>query len=332
MTVWVDVIARARGLRTHRLGFAAIEALAREPDLAALGRALRQAGFPVDEGEHRAAALDLAIRRRAAAELRILARWCGPRAAALPIVFDEEDRRSLRALIRGAIQGAPSDTRLAGLVPTPTLPERALAELAQAPGAGAVVTLLAVWNHPFASALRGPATATVPDPLRFDIALNREWARRAGAGARQGGSDLPDLVSDTIDLENAMAAVALAGASASLVGQQFLGGGRRVDLATYAAAAHNTRAAALHAFEQVFAGTCYASAFRGMDEAALDDQLLSAHVRTLRAAARRSPLGPALVLWYALELRAETIALSRLVWGIALGAPPEMLTVERGHG
>jgi vacuolar-type H+-ATPase subunit C/Vma6 len=331
VTVWVDVIARARGLRTHRLGPAALDALAREPDLAALGRALRQAGFPVEEGEHRAAALDLAIRRRAAAELRILARWCGPRAAALTIVFDEEDRRSLRALIRGAIQGAPSDTRLAGLVPTPTLPERALVELAEAPGPGAVVTLLAVWNHPFASALRGAATATVPDPLRFDNALNREWARRAIAGARRGGSDLRSLVSETIDIENAMTAVAVAGASTSLVGPQFLNGGRRVDLATYASAAHNTRAAALRLFEEVFAGTGYESGFRPVTDTALDDRLLSAHVRTLRAAARRTPLGPALVLWYAWELRAETIALSRTVWGIALEAPPEMI-VERGRG
>lgn len=332
MTVWVDVIARARGLRTHRLSPTALQALMGAPDFPTLGRDLRQAGFPVPEGAHRLAALDLAIRRHAAAELQILERWCGPRAAALPVLFDEEDRRSLRALIRGSVQGASAEARIAGLIPTPSLPERALAELAGAHAPSAVVVLLAVWNHPFAAALREPAAATAPDLLRLEVALNREWARRAVAGARKGGAELRGFVSDAIDFENATTAIALAGASAVRAGEQFLGGGRLLDLTTYMRAALGARAAARHLLAGVFAGTRYEDVFRVVGETRLDDALLTARVQTLRVAARREPLGLASVLWYALELRAEAVALSRKAWGLALGGDPETMATAVGEG
>ena len=71
---WEDVNARARGLATHLLRRDVLEALARHPDLAALGAALRTHGYPLEEGEAAPEALELGLRRMAAARLRVLAR------------------------------------------------------------------------------------------------------------------------------------------------------------------------------------------------------------------------------------------------------------------
>lgn len=332
MSVWVDVVARARGLRTHRLAPASLHALRRAPDLAALGRALRQTGFPVDEGERRAPALDLAVRRRAASELRILVRWCGPRAAELPVIFEDEDRRSLRALLRGSLQRAPTDARLAGLVPTPTLPERALSELAEAPSPAAVAALLTIWGHPFAPGLRLAAGAAAPDPLALDIALDRAWAARARAGAKRGGPELTRFVADAVDLANAGTALVMAGSPRPRVTEQFLEGGRHLDRARYVELLAKSRATATGLLAATFAETPYAPVFRAAPLHGLDEAILTARVAVQRAAARRAPLGPAPVLWYALELRAETVAVSRIIWGVALGAPSEILAPAGAAG
>ena len=70
MTDWGDVLARARGLATHLLPRRDLDALVRAPDLATLGAELRRAGFSVNEGERSPAALELAVRRRAARRSR----------------------------------------------------------------------------------------------------------------------------------------------------------------------------------------------------------------------------------------------------------------------
>ena len=321
MTLWVDVAARARGLRTHRLAPGALAGLARAPDLATLGRQLRLAGFPVDEGERRAEALEQAARRRAAAELALLARWCGPRAAVLAVIFEDEDRRSLRALLRGALQHAPAAARLAGLVPTPTLPERALAELAAVRDPAAARALLSVWAHPFARALRAALASATPDPIEIELALDRAWASRAVAGARGAGPEVARLVADALDLTNAVTVLALAGRAPRRAGEQLLEGGTRLDRVTYSALLARDRAAAARALADLFSGTQYAAVFRRAPVPGLEDAVLAARLAAARAAARRAPLSPAPALWYALELRAETTAVSRAVWRLALGAP-----------
>lgn len=336
MTLWVDVVARARGLRTHRLRPATFNALRAAPDLRALARALAQAGFPVEEGEHRIPGLDLAVRRRAASELRILARWCGERAAELPVIFEDEDRRSLRAVIRGALQHQPAEVRLRGLVPTPTLPERALSELAGAPTPAGVATLLTVWNHPFGAALRKPAAATAPDPLTLDLALDRAWAARAVDGARHGGKELVLFVADAIDLANGATALSLAGTpptapmaataataatTPARAADLYLEGGLRLARTAFTALLARNRAAVSQVLSDLFHGTPYAALFRRAPLRGLEDALLLARLDAQRQAARRAPLGVAPILWYALELRAESTALSRLIWALALGAP-----------
>lgn len=323
MTLWVDVVARARGLRTHRLPPGVISALRGAPDLATFSHHLGQAGFTIEEGERRATALDLAVRRRAAAELRILARWCGDRAAELPVVLEDEDRRSLRALLRGSLQHQPVELRLQGLVPTPTLPERALAELARAQAPADIATLLTVWNHPFARPLGAAARAAAPDPLLLDLALDRAWAGRALAGARRGGAELQRFVADAIDLANAGTVLTLAGTTGTQAPDLYLDGGRRLSRPAFTALLARNRPAAVDALSDLYRDTPYGPVFRRGFRPGLEDGLLDARLEVQRRAARAAPLGVAPVLWFALELRRESTRLSRMIWSLALGAPVE---------
>ena len=131
---WEAPNARARGLGTHLLSDEAMSALATAPDLAAMVALLEAAGIVIpEEGRLTPLAIELGIRRAAADELQRLARWFGDRSAAPGLIFADEDRRSLRAMIRGAAAGASAEARLVGLIPTPNLPERVLAELARQP-------------------------------------------------------------------------------------------------------------------------------------------------------------------------------------------------------
>ena len=76
---------------------AQLASLADAPDLHGLAIRLRALGFPVtDTAEPSVAELELAVRRRAAAALRILARWSRGRPEVMAVLFDEEDRRSIR--------------------------------------------------------------------------------------------------------------------------------------------------------------------------------------------------------------------------------------------
>jgi len=330
---WEDLDARARGLATHLLGAATLAALAGAPDVPALAAALRRLGYAVPEGAASPAALEVAVRRMAAARLGVLARWAGPRTALLAVVFEDEDRRSLRALVRGALAQAPAEARLAGLVPTPALPERALRELASQASPAAIAALLTAWRHPYGPALRGPAAAAQPDPLALELALNRTFAARAVRTARRSRA-LLDYVRETIDLENAYTALALAGAGEERGLQPrdaFLAGGARLDSAAFeAAAAAATPAAAGRRLARALAGASFAPAFDAYagDPARLEEAVLRLRLRALERAMRTAPLGPAPVLAYALRLRAETVALCRIIWGIALGAPPEVLAAE----
>ena len=143
---WEDLATRARGLATHLLGRADLDGLARAESLDALADVLRARGFLPAGGPATPGALELAVRRMAGARLAVLAAWGHARNTLLAVVFEDEDRRSLRALLRGAVRAAPPEERLAGLIPTPGLPERALAELAGQPTPGAIAALLTAWG------------------------------------------------------------------------------------------------------------------------------------------------------------------------------------------
>ncbi len=326
MTRWEDVNARARGLSTHLLSAAEMQLVSRAPDIPTLAAELRRLGFPLSgEGVPPPAELELAVRRWASASLATLARWAGGRTTALAIIYEDEDRKSLRALLRAALCRAPADARLSGLIPTPTLPERALEELARQVSVAAVVALLQVWNNPYGAALAALARSAEPDLFAIDLALHRTFAARALSAARRGGPELLAFVRESLDLANAVTAVLLAAAGRDVVSKEvFLPGGIRVSIVTFeeAAAAGGPGVAGVR-LARAFAPSPLAAAFRDLaaDPDRLEDELLRLRVHELQQRGRLSPLGPAPVLWFALRLRACVIDLQRIIWGAALAAP-----------
>jgi vacuolar-type H+-ATPase subunit C/Vma6 len=326
---WEDLNARARGLGTHLLSGAQLSALALAPDVATLGDSLRRHGYPLEEGVTSPGTLELALRRMAAERLRILARWCGPRVGALAVWFEDEDRRSLRAMLRGAAQHAPADTRLAGLVPTPALPERALRELASQPTPAAVATLLTAWRNPYGSALLGTVSAAQPDLFTLELLINRTFAQRATRAARGGGL-LAAFVEETVEIENACTALVLAAEGKDVIPRDaFLPGGRRLSLGAFeAACAAGSTPEAGRRVAAAFADTPLATVFaRSSDDPeSLEGVILRVRIREHLRAARVNPLGPAPLLTYALRLRAEILDVQRIIWGVALRAPSATLT------
>jgi len=325
--VWGDLIARARGLGTHLLTTPQLAALARAPDLAALADGLRRHGYPMGEETRSPADLEVAVRRVAGAQLGVLGRWAGRRGETLAVLFEDEDRRSLRALLRGAVAGAPAEERVAGLLPTGALPAPALAELAHQTTPAAVAAVLTAWGNPYGSALLPEAGAAQPDLLKLEVRVNRTFAARALRAARHAGhrSPLVEHVRETIDLENAATALVLAAGDRDVIPKDlFLAGGRRVTIAAFEQAiGAGEGPAAAHRLAAAFAGTLIAGALEGSgaDPAGLERALLRARIVMRRRAARDAPLGPAPVLLYALRLRAQLLDLQRIIWGVALGAP-----------
>lgn len=320
---WDDLIARARGLEGHFLDDATLEARQFAPSVEALVGELRRDGVITTElpGPIAPAEVELAIRRWAAPMLRIIGRWAGPRSAALPYLFDDEDRRSVRAMLRGVLQRAPAATRLAALIPTPTLPERALEVLSGSATLPEIAGHLAVWGHPFATALADPAHAAAPDPHLLEAILDRCVTRRALAAAeRAGDGTLTRYVADTIDLQNGVTALALAGEGEDAVPRDlFLAGGRALTIAS---------------FEEAIASGGATTAIRRLRPALVDvpcaecldvplpdveSGLLRCRIRTLSRTALMRPLGPIAVVRFGLRLRWQVMQLQRATWSAALG-------------
>jgi vacuolar-type H+-ATPase subunit C/Vma6 len=327
---WEDLNARARGLGTHLLSPARIAMLAGSADLRALADAMRTSGFALaEDGEPSAEDLELAVRRFADGALRTLERWYGGRADALAVVLEDLDRRSLRAMLHGAAQGAAAPLRLAGAVPTPSLPERALAELARQPTVSAFAALLTAWKHPYGSALLPEAASPHPDLFRLELALNRTWAARAVRSARRAGRTGPlvAFVRLTIDVENALTALVFAAAGRTETPKDgFLPGGLRLPIDAFerAVATGDAQACAVR-LAAAFGKTPLAAALRdgAHDVAALEASLLEAQIAMLRDDQRRRPLEPGSVLLFVLRLRAQVNDLRRIIWGLALSAPDD---------
>jgi vacuolar-type H+-ATPase subunit C/Vma6 len=331
MTNWDDLNARARGLATHLLGRAALEHLAHAGDLPSIATTLAGRGYSIGETDRGSgASLELAVRRSIALKMRILARWAGPRTGILAVLFEDEDRRSITALLRGSAQHAAPELRVSGLIPTPELPERALGELARQPTPRAVCSLLAAWRHPLAPELLDPASRPEPDLLEIETALSRAFAKRALRAARRAGRRrlLVHHVQQVIDLENAFTALILSEDEKPAVADHWLPGGRAItlDLAERAAASGDPATAA-DLLAAGFQGTRLGAVFAHPDQhpAGLELAVLGAQISELRARARLEPLSVAYLLAFALRLRAEALDVRRVIWGISLGAPAKTL-------
>jgi len=325
MTDWGDVVVRTKGLAGHLLMPAQLAPLCTARGVGALATQMIALGLvpPPAPGatldEH---ALELALRRRAGARLRILARWAGRRAEYLAPLFDDEDRRAVRALVRGAAAGIAPELRLAGLIPTTALPLRALDQLSRAGDVAAIGALLLAWRHPLGAAVAGEAARQTLDLFQVETAIARAFAARVRRAARRADAAMRHFVERSIDLENLWAAMVIAGQHADVdPAVVFIEGGALVTVADLQLAADTQNPADLAAalaprVRQTPLADALAAAPRPADDAALH-----ALVAEFRARARREPLGLAPVIHFALRQRAELRSLLRIIWSISLGVP-----------
>lgn len=332
---WGDVNARARGLGTRLLNRPALERLAGAAGMRGVADGLAARGFPVpgeEPGRRRPEVLEAVVRRLAGDRTALLLRWLGPRAEVVRVLFEAEERRSVRALLRGAAAGAPPAERTAGLVPTPALPASALEDLARARDPTGVVEGLLARDHPFGEALRGGGDGEAPGLLEAERRLAAAFAARAVSAVPRREPGLRRFVERTVDLENAWTALLWDGAPEEPPAEGFfLEGGRVLDRERFRGilsgeSSEERRSVLARAFGETPLGRAFGRSVP--DPGALEGPALRARIREERAAALREPLGPAPLLLYALRLRAEAFDLRRIVWGVALGAPSAEVGAE----
>lgn len=334
MTSYSDLVARVRGLNTRLLPESAIELAAGCGDLASLANqlvALRviTPGAAMTAPQPRD--LELALRRRAGARLHIMERWAGSRADRLAPLLDDEDRRSLRALARGAAAGIDPEARVTALIPTSTLPLRALDELSRLGDLTALAAALLAWNHPFAHALTEAVNRPHPDLFHIELALANAFAERAVSTARRADAPMRHFVERSIDLDNLWSLLLLSEHEMDVtVDDVFLAGGALVTRDDFALAlSTHDRNRVLAQLGPRVAGTPLTAALDPLAREA-EDAALDALVVEFRRMARREPLSLAPVIVFVLRQRVELRALTRLIWSVTLRVPPER--VKRALG
>ncbi|MDX2057108.1 MAG: V-type ATPase subunit [Gemmatimonadales bacterium] len=329
---WDDVNARAVGLATHLLRREQLLRLLESGTWLAAVRRILDFGVPIDPAAAGSPGeFDRAIGRVTARRLAILDRWLGPRRATLAVVYEDEDRRSLRVLLRGAAHGAAPTERLRALVPTPGLPERALARLAQAASPDALIRELTRHGHPAGRALAEAARRAERDGAAvgrglfgLETALARSFATRATRAARAGGRLLREFAAAIIDRENAWSLLTAAGWAADVAPDEvFLPGGRQLsedEFRRIAALGDADRIRDRLAVALSAGPLAPAFADRAAPMATLERRTAAALQTWFRALGRRDPLGPG-VLFGAIErIRAEAHDLRLVLGGLAMGA------------
>lgn len=326
---------RARGLAQHLCPRATLERWAALPDAAALGRAWqaeRPDALPLPPNAG-AAEVDDAVRRWTAATLATFARWADDDDPLLAALHAGQDRASLRALLRGALEGAAPAQRLAGTGPTPRLTPARLAELAQARSPREIAARLLVYGDPHAAALLPLTALARQDAFMLERALAGVLADRWRRAAARADAALRETLRERIDLVNAVAALELAGTPA----REFDAAAIFVEGGTALRAADFARAAAAPGGEEAGARLARSLAGRPLGrwvasaggsathlQASADTDLL----HRLRARSRTEPLGSAPAQWFLARLQAQAQDLRRLAWGLELGQPPARLRRE----
>ncbi|MEW5738938.1 MAG: V-type ATPase subunit [Myxococcota bacterium] len=329
MTAELALVSRSRGLATHLLGREALESLADAPDFPAFCRSFAKSGRfePLGDAPD-IGAVEQSVRRTAARHLRTLSRWQEASPGVLDVFFAEQERRALRAFLRGALQGAPAEARLAGLLPTPGLPERALAQLARQPTPKDVVLQLVLLGHPAASRLLPLVARAQPELFALEVALLQGLAERAGRAARKVDPVLEEFVCARVDLGNAQNALLLGGGPRDVEPEKcFVEGGRWLSKHAFLDIARApARPAALEACRRAFMHTPLSDAFpMGVDDAArVERNALAQTLARLGVMMRVEPLGSAALLRFLLELEAQSRDVRTLAWGVLLNAPPAL--------
>jgi vacuolar-type H+-ATPase subunit C/Vma6 len=323
--------ARARGLARHLCTRDELERWAESADPPALARALQASGrvaAPLP-ATPTAADIDEAVRRTAAAALATLARWAGADNPLLEAFHAEQDRRSLRALLRGAAEAAPPGVRLAALLPTPRLSAAQLADLARARSPREAALRLLVYGDPHAPALVALTATPRVDLLEVELALARVLAERWQRAAARGDAALREALRTRIDLANAQAALELAASAGEFAAPAlFIAGGRDLGRDAFVAASRaGSAAGAAAALARAFAGTSLAPLFvpAPASQAQLEAAALVQRMAALRRRGRVEPLGSAPAQLYLARLDAHGRDLRRIAWGIELGVPAAAL-------
>jgi vacuolar-type H+-ATPase subunit C/Vma6 len=321
------LVARARALVGHLVPRPTLESLAEAVDLPAFARAVARLGSDLEpvSDPWDLPAFERAVRQTGARHLATLRRWQRGVSEPLEIVSGDVDRKSVRRMIRGAMQGAPAAVRLEGLSATPQLPERVLTELARQPSPTAVVGLLAAMRHPDADALAPLVARAQPELYAIDRVLLSGWARRAERLARRDPA-VRDLVRLRIDTANIQTALLLAQGPRDVApSTAFVDGGEWLPLEAFVTAAEARRPAeALVQLQQTLAETPLATLLPAVasDVDAMERKFLTQTLEALARRARLDPLGTPTLLRTLLAIEAQGRDLRTLAWGAALGTPP----------
>lgn len=318
MSIWVDVDVRVRGLAKCLPADRQFAALGRAHDLKDLCARLGALGL-VRPGVAAAGAreLDWLLHRRAGAMLRLLSRWSGQRAALLAPIFDDEDCRSVSALLDGIAAGTPLGAHWSVLVSTPALPVRALAELAETRDARCLAARLADLEHPYGEAMLDEARLHFADVFRLKAAAVRAFAARARRASLRSGRAMRTFVERAIDAANVRAALSAADRGAHhATDSLFVEGGhlvpREAFLETLALASRREAAMMLLPFLR----DSPLEALVGNDPLP-EDRLLRALIREQRDIARLDPLGPAPIIEFVLRIRLTLHVLRRVLTSVA---------------
>lgn len=327
MTAWHDVVARVRGLSSRLLGRADLDRLAGSGSLASFASALSGTAYHnVSELAHRDAIdLDRQTRRIAAEHLSIIAQWCGPRVVDLSPLFEDEDRRNLRAVLRGVMGHIAPDTCVAGLLPTPALSRPALDELARQTSLSRLAATLVAWGNPYGAALGPHTNREHPSLFDLQLAVDQTFAERARPVGRRVGDAVGDFVHAIIDTSNALSALACAdGIVEHDIDRLFIDGGRLITADLARLAAREKPVVARDRLARAVAGTPLAP-LAAPASGDVELAILAAQLQQLRHAIRLHPLSLDVVVEYFLALRAELHDLARIIWGITMQAPRRVI-------
>ncbi len=322
----IGLVARAKALAMHLIARETLEVLAEAEDFESFVRALTRVATAIEPLGNRPDALTIerAASQTADRHLRTLYRWQQRTPGVLDVFAAYQDRRSLRALLRGAAQGAPSDTRLQGLLPTPFLPRLALSALARQGSPADVVRQLALLAHDDAPRLLSLIGTSHVDLLHVDIVLLRGFAARATRAASAGDRTVRQLVSALIDVGNVQNALLISSTSRDLnAADTFVHGGRWLDEAVFLSAAGGSPQRALTMIAAELARSPLAAVLpvSAGDAGHLDRACLVAALQWLTRTARLHPLSAAPLLRFLLLVEAQTRDLRALAWGAALRTP-----------
>ena len=329
MSSEIALATRARGLATHLLARETLEMLADAATVGALAHGLSRFAGAIEPPGHPPTAftIERAAGRTAHRHLLTLYRWQQRTPGVLDLFAAYQDRRSLRALLRGAAEGASPETRLQGLLPTPSLPRLALVDIAHQASPADVVRQLTLIAHDDAPHLRPLVARAQMDLLAVDVTLLRGFTRRA---TRAAASDraAEDLVSAIIDVGNLQNAILLSEAVRQVNPDDiFVHGGRWLPASAFTSAARiGSPQRTLANLATVLARSPLAAVLpvAVSDLAHLDRAFLVTALEWLRRAARLNPLGASPLLEVLFLIEAQTRDLRTLAWGAALATPPSL--------